>query len=357
MRSREDNLARLRNSKREIAPGQKVEIKDFQPEDAQGVAALFYAVYGENHPVDSVYDPEQLLQANASRQMLPIVGRTESGDIVGMHAYFRNPPGKRIMEVGSWIVLPAYRNTTLALRLAQRTLGDPPACLDLKVIYTQNVCDHLISQRVSAKFHFISCALELEAMPSRPEDAQGGSGRRISLIDAFIIRQDDPHTVHLPAAYADTLRRMYASRGLRREFIEDEQPQGESRSSVQSMDAASLVRMTFDAVGRDIAKRLAHLERDYPEREVVQLVLPLWRPGASLAVEAARDAGFFLGGLLPLWADRDMLLMQKLRAPPDCSRIQLHTQEAKELLDLVAADRASLASLGVVRRALPLVES
>jgi RimJ/RimL family protein N-acetyltransferase len=344
MRSREANLARLRNAKHEIAPGQGVEVRDFEPEDAQGVAALFYAVYGENHPVDSVYDPDYIIQANASRQMLHIVGRTKSGDIVGLHAFFRNPPGKRIMEVGSWIVLPAYRNTTLAMRLAKRTLGDPPASLNLNVIYTQNVCDHLISQRVSEKFNFLSCALELEAMPSRPEDAQGGAGRRISLIDAFFLRRDEPHAVHLPGIYADTLRRMYASRGLQRDFVEDEQPQGESRSSVQSMDAASLVRMTFEAVGRDIAKRLDHLERDYPDRDVVQLVLPLWRPGVSRAVEAARDAGFFLGGLLPLWADRDMLLMQKLRTPPVYSRILLHTQEAKDLLELVAADRASLAA-------------
>lgn len=109
------------------------------------------------------------------------------------------------------------------------------------------------------------------------------------------------------------------------------------------MEAASLVKMTVDVVGCDFAAHLARLERDYPDRHVAQLFLPLWQPGVSLAVEAARSAGYFLAGLLPLWADRDVLLLQKLRTEPEYSRIQLHTREAKDLLALIAADRASLA--------------
>jgi RimJ/RimL family protein N-acetyltransferase len=342
MRSREVNLARLRKANREIAPGQKFEVRDFDPEDAQGIAALFYAVYGEKFPVDSVYDPEQIIEVNASHQVNHIVGRTESGEVVGLHALFRDPPGKHIMEVGSWMVLPAYRKTSLAMRLAQRTLGEPPAHLELHVIYTQNVCDHLVSQKAAVKFKFISCALELEAMPPRPEDAQGGAGHRISLLDEFMMRRDVPHAVRLPAAYADTLHKIYTSRGLNREFVADGPPQNQSRCSVQSMDAASLVKMTIDEVGRDLATHLGRLQRDYQDRHVLQLLIPLWQPGVSLAVEAARDAGFFLGGLLPQWADRDMLLMQKLRTAPDYSRVRLHTQEAKDLLDMIAADRASL---------------
>jgi hypothetical protein len=342
MRSREENLARLRDAYREIAPGQKCAVKDFEPEDAQGIAALFYAVYGESFAIDSVYDPEQIIQGNASQQTNHVVGRTDSGEVVGVHALFRNPPGKHIMEVGSWIVLPAYRNTTMALRLAQRTIVELPARFGLNTVFTQNVCDHPVSQKTADKFNFTSCALELEAMPPRPQDAPGASEGRISLLDAFIIRRDIPHAVRLPMVYADALRRMYASRGLDREFVADGQPPNESRCSVEPMDAASLVKMTIDEVGSDIARHLARLERDYQDRHILHLVIPLWQPGVSLAVEAAREAGFFLGGLLPLWADRDMLLMQKLRAAPDYSRLHIHTQEAKDLSEVVIADRAAL---------------
>lgn len=209
MRSREENLARLRRDEHAIAPGQKFVVKDFEPQDAQGIAALYYAVYGEDFPVDSVYDPEQIIQANASRQTHHVVGRTEAGDVVGLYALFRNPPGRHIMEAGSWIVLPAYRNSTLAMRLVQRIHASPPAHLGLDVLFGQSVCDHCITQKMAAKYKTIFCALELEAMSPRP----GGSGGRISLLDGILLVRDVPHAVHLPAPYADVLGRMYASWG------------------------------------------------------------------------------------------------------------------------------------------------
>lgn len=344
MSSREENLARLRGSVQEIAPGQAFEVKDFDPQDAQGIAALFYAVYGETFPVDAVYDPNHYIQANASGQMHHIVGLTESGQVVGMHAYFRNPPGKHIMEVGSWMVLPSYRNTTVGASLLQRSLVETPARLGLHVIYTQNVCDHLISQKMSDRYKFLSCAIELEAMPPRPEEASEGTRDRISLIAAFVLRQDTLHAVRLPTAYTDMLQGMYASRGLQREFVEDGQPQGMTRSSVESMDTASLAKMTVKALGTDIAEVIGRFVLDYPDRHIHQIVLPLWDPGVSLAVQAAREMGFFLGGLLPLWDDRDMMLMQKLRTEPDYSKVQLYTQEAKDLFDLIVADRGSIAT-------------
>lgn len=344
MSTREENLARLRSSVREIAPGQEFEVQDFDPQDAQGIAALFYAVYGETFPVDSVYDPEHYIQANASRQTHHIVARTASGDIVGLHGYFHNPPGKHIMEIGSWMVLPSYRNTSVGGKLLERSLGEKADRLGLHVIYTQNVCDHLISQKAADRYHFISCAIELEAMPPRAGGAPEGTADRFSLIDAFIMRQDTPHAVHLPEDYADTLRDMYAARGMQREFLEGGRPQGMSGSSVEATAGASLARMTVKTVGTDIAEHIGRFMLDHPDMHIRQVVLPLWHPGISLAVRAAREAGFFLGGLLPLWDDRDMLLMQKLSTEPDISKIQLYTQEAKDLFDLIVADRESVAA-------------
>lgn len=342
MRTREENLEMLRQSVREITPGQKFEVLDFAPEHAPGIAALFHAVYGDKFPVDSVYDPDQIIEANAHGQVRHIVGRTTSGDIVGLHALFRNPPGGNIMEAGSWIVLPSYRNTSLAVRMAQRTLTVKAIQLGLHVIHTQNVCDHVISQKVSDKFKLRTFALELEAMPARPDDEQGDSAGRITLADAFQVLQDSPHGLRIPDVYADALGRLYAAHGLHREFLADGPPQGDTLESAQIMEVASLARLTVESIGRDIADRLVRFEADHSGRLIRQLVLPLWQPGVSEAVRAARAAGYFLGGLLPLWNDRDMLLMQKLRSAPDYSRIQLFTQESRDLLDVIVADRESV---------------
>lgn len=344
MRTREENLERLRHSYCEVQPGQKLVVGDFRPEDADGIAKLYYAVYGDGFPVDHVYDPDEIIRLSACNELHYVVGRTHKGDIVGIYGLFRNPPGKQIMEAGGWIVLPSYRNSTLAMRLAQKIHMDPPAHLGLNAIFGQCVCDHVITQKMGVKFNTFYCALEIEAMPPRPQDKAGNSGGRISLLDGIIIIHDAPHGVHLPSQYAGMLREMYASRGLSREFRDDTGPTAACACSVQNMDTASLVKMTVHEPGIDFDAQLERMARDFPGRHVSQLFLPLWRPGMTHAVDTARQAGFFLGGLLPLWDGKDALLMQKIATPPDFSKIQLHHRESRSLLDWILADRASLPS-------------
>ena len=205
MRKREESLERLKRYYYEIQPRQKYVVDDFRPDDASGIAKLYYAVYGEKFPVDHVYDPDEIIRLSSRNEIHYVVGRTHSGDIVGIYGLFRNPPGKQIMEAGGWIVLPSYRNSMLAMRLAQKIHAAPPASLGLNVIFGQIVCDHVITQKMSVKFNTFFCALEVEAMPSRPDDVSGGAGGRISLLDGFIILRDVPHGVYLPPHYAATL--------------------------------------------------------------------------------------------------------------------------------------------------------
>ncbi|MFW6324572.1 MAG: GNAT family N-acetyltransferase, partial [Desulfovibrionales bacterium] len=117
-KSRESRLAALRENPHAIAAGQKFEVDEFRPEDAPGIARLYYIVYGETFPVDHVYDPDELIRLQKSGVHHLVVGRTERGDIVGLYALFRNPPGRHIMEEGSWMVHPEYRGGSLSMRLA-----------------------------------------------------------------------------------------------------------------------------------------------------------------------------------------------------------------------------------------------
>ncbi len=346
MISRAESLARLRNSHREVEPDQRVVIDDFLPQDAEGIAALYYAVYAETFPIDYVYDPEAIRRGNACGDVHHVVARTGKGDVVGLCALFRNPPGRYIMEAGAWIVLPAYRDSTLAMFMVHRLNTSPPAHLELNAIFGQSVCDHVITQKLFNKCKAICCALELEAMPPRPDDETSWGGERISLLDGVILFKDSPQAVHLPDPYAEDLRQAYRSMGLSRSFLQDVGPQGPTRSVVQSLEAASLVKVSIEAPGADIAEHLARLEQAHPGRHVYQLVLPLWLPGVSFAVEAARRAGYFWGGLLPLWADKDALLLQKLATEPDYSRIQLFTSEARAILDRIRTDRAAVGGWG-----------
>ncbi len=349
-KSREECLAALRAAPHVIEPDQKFVVDDFRPGDGPGVARLYYAVYGEMFPVDYVYDPEELIRLNAGPDLHQVVGRTEKGDIVGLYALFRNPPGQKIMEGGSWMVHPAYRTTSLAMRLAARINTAPPERLGLDVIYGQSVCDHVTTQKMGIKYNSFYSALEIEAMPPRPKEHAGPVSGRISLLDGFIILRDRPHAVHLPCQYTGALRALYASHELDREFRDDPgptEPAGTTNpadvadvteAAIQPMDKADLVKMTVNRIGLDFGVVLARMEQDFPERHVYQIVLPLVRPGCTAAVDAARGRGYFFGGLLPLWYDQDGLLLQKVAGKPDYSRIKLHSEGARMLLELIRSD-------------------
>ena len=52
--------------------------------------------------------------------------------------------------------------------------------------------------------------------------------------------------------------------------------------------------------------------------------------------------GYFLGGLLPLWTDRDAMLLQKVVETPDFASIKLFGDQAQRMFELVKADFDSL---------------
>lgn len=341
MRTRGENLAHLREEGYVVEPGQKFVVDDFSPGDALGVARLYYRVYGEMFPVDHVYDPQELARINAGDDLYQAVGRTEKGDIVGLYALFRNPPGRKIMEAGSWIVHPDYRTTSLGLRLARKIHNNPPEHLGLDVIAGQCVCDHLTTQKLGKVIGACTCALEIEPMPPRPV-AEGGAYGRISLLDQFCILHDRPHALYLPARYADALRAICGDAGLERTFLDDAPPQGSTVASTQLIADAGVAKLTVEAVGGDFAQCLAEMERAHPDMHAYQLFLPLWRPGCSSAVEAARGAGYCFGGLLPQWYDRDGLLLQQVAGTPDFDKIRLFSPQGRMLLDTIRADRESL---------------
>ena len=344
--TREQNLARLREEAYVIEPGQKFVVDEFRPEDAPGVARLYHAVYGETFPVDHIYDPDELVRVNEGDDLFQIVGRTPKGDVVGLYALFRSAPGKRIMEAGSWIVHPGYRGTSLGLRLARRLHESPPEHLGLEAIFGQSVCDHVTTQKLAQRLNGRFSALEIEPMPARPgKDAAYG---RISLLDGIVLLGNRWDEIHLPGRYGAQLRRIYGWMDLDRTLLPDQAEKedlaatAETVLSVKTLEGAGQAKIEVESIGPGFAERLADAEREHPGMDTYQLILPLWRPGCSLAVEAARDSGFFFAGLLPLWFDRDALLLQKLAKTPDFSKPLLHTEEARALLEMVEADWRAL---------------
>lgn len=341
-RTRKECLDWLRANPWTIEPGQDVKIAPFRPEDAEGVARLYFAVYGENFPLDYVYDPDSIAAANTGPDLCQYVARTPSGDVVAVSALFRAAPFEGIMESGGLMVLPEYRNGFLAQGLTATTLDTLPQELGLNAVFGQCVCDLLSTQKMVRKFAYGYYALELEAMPPRPEESIDGVGGRISLLDALRVFRDRPHTVHLPERYARFIRDIYAATGLERSMGLPRPASGLTRCTATVMDAASLVKLLVHEPGTDMQASLDAFETRHPGRHVYHLQLPLAHPALPEAVETARARGYFYAGVLPLWTGTDVLLLQKLSAAPDFTLPKLLANEAKELLAFIQADLGSL---------------
>jgi len=87
-----------------------IEVRLMQPEDAPGVVELYKAVYGNEYPIKTVYDPEGIARQQEDGDMYRIIAR--SGDkVVGQTAIYRSTPSNPdLYEEGQGIVLPDFRN-------------------------------------------------------------------------------------------------------------------------------------------------------------------------------------------------------------------------------------------------------
>ncbi len=105
-------------------------------------------------------------------------------------------------------------------------------------------------------------------------------------------------------------------------------------------DFAKVARITFHETGSDFAERISGLEAEAVEKGfiVIQVWLKLTSPWIGSVVSILKTRGFFIGGVLPQWFDDDGLLMQKLLFIPDFESIQLYSDRAMRIRELVKAD-------------------
>jgi hypothetical protein len=117
----------------------------------------------------------------------------------------------------------------------------------------------------------------------------------------------------------------------------------ESRTTLKVNDRGYGV-IRFERIGSNCPIELAQALRDVRSlgARSVQLSARLDDPGLSRLIAAARALGFFFCGLGPGFADgQDLLLMQLLTEPLDTAKLQLFTDEARQMVAFIDRDRAA----------------
>lgn len=327
----------------------------FRPGDAEGVVELYYHIYGDQYPVKTVYDPGELIRQSAG-DAFRIVARTEAGEVVGHIALYRStPPNLALYEQGQLMVRHDYRATDIAARLVSFATIETPAQYGLEQIWGEAVCNHLVTQQMTAKKGFFATALEVDLIPaqsytkafSQPIKNVG----RVSALAVFRTFKTKPQTVYLPGVYEEALRLLYSAYDFGHTFVSSCRNIPEetlTRGKIDVFASAGVVRVTLFEIGQDLTAYLEQVHQKVVAEgaAIIQVFLPLSQPFVGVGVDVLRKNGYFLGGVMPRWFDDDGLFMQKLLIEPNFTGIHLYTKQAKLILNLIEKDWQTVSQPG-----------
>ena len=331
---------------REEYPGSNagIEVRLMQAADAAGVVELYKTVYGNDYPVKTVYDPAAIIEQQNNGEMYRIIAR--SGDkVVGQTALYRSTsPNPEIYEAGQGIVLPLYRNQGILEQCLDYGHEVAYPQLNIKQEWGEAVCNHTFTQKAGTRLGAFETGIELDLMPaSSYVKEQSSQGRVAALLMFKIFQAAPPQLLYLPEAYADSLHYLYSVYDFGHKFVSSNSllPEQATRGQVEIYADAAVARFTLLETGKDLENYLLEQERLAQAQgcSVFQAYLKLANPAVDQAVNLLRKHQYFLGGILPRWFATDGLLMQKLLHEPNLEGINLYSERAHKILNIIIDDR------------------
>ena len=327
-----------------VESGQSFQVDRFRPEDAPGIANLYFAVYGPDYPFDTYYIPERLRAENQNGNIHSVVARTSRGDIIAHGALYRSsPPYGNLYELGQYLVLKNYRDTFAAYKINQYISETLTQYVRPDGIFGEAVCSHVATQKASALMAMKGVALEVDLMPSEVYAKEKIAAGRVSCLIQFRSFRDRPHEVFIPSVYLEQIEYLLSGLDISRVITRSTEtvpPDGASEARIKFFPDAGVARANIVRVGVDFEPVVGRLEQQAAEQGLVvlQFFLNLDSPWVGAAVENLRARGYFWGGYLPRWFDADGLLMQKLSGLPHWDGIQLFEERGGRILEMVQAD-------------------
>jgi len=329
-------------------------IDDFRPGDAEGVVALYRAVYGENYPVRSVYDTKEIIRQEENHETYRMVARSPAGEVIGHVAVYHSVPpvpNHELYEAGQLMIRPDYRQTAVAFELMHACASEIPQKHNLG-LWGEAVCNHLFTQQMVAREGFVETGLEMDLMPESSYNLPTSqtAGGRVSAILVFRLYSPHPQTLFLPSVYADFLKFIY-------EGVEDTYtiaistaglPSGtKTKGTMEVFNEAGVARITVNIIGSDFAGWIGKYEKKAAKSNVIvtQVFMPLTVPWTGAAAGILRKRGYFIGGALLRWFGDDGLLMQKHAGTPNFDGAHMYTKRAKRIRELVLDDWKAVTDL------------
>ncbi|RRZ86792.1 GNAT family N-acetyltransferase [Erwinia sp. 198] len=146
-------------------------IRNFLPDDADGISELFREVYGDRYVYSDLYIPTMIGWHNAQRHWQSAVA-VKDDRIIGHAALWRseNAPSA---ELAMFATHPGERHRGVATRLGMHLCCEARK-QQLTTLTIKMVCSHSYSQRIAEKLGFHTTALlrDYVVSPFKPDDRE-----------------------------------------------------------------------------------------------------------------------------------------------------------------------------------------
>lgn len=317
-----------------------------QDSDAQAVVDLYRTVYGDHFPIKEMYDPRHIVQQQEAGLMYRVVVVDSSEKLLAHHAMFRlEETYHGLYEAGQGMVLPEYRGKGFS-NITQDYIGrDLASAVVVEEFWGESVTNHVMMQKAALYVGVKETGIEIEVMPAQSYIAEKSAPGRVGAVVCCLVIKEKPHTVFLPAPYAESLRRIYDNAKRERTFEAGTQalPEGvKTRYADTFIASARVLRITLFEAGRDAEEVIAGLVKKYTMAGAVVLpvLLPLDKVWSGAVTEVLNRQGFFFSALIPRWFDADGLMLQRLVRPTNYDNMHIYSDFAKEILKFIIEDRA-----------------
>jgi anti-sigma regulatory factor (Ser/Thr protein kinase) len=307
----------------EVPTGEKIVAGPGTSDDAQDIVELAYQTYRYSYSKEVFYYTDQLSAAIDSGQILPFIGRTQSGQLVAHLARMIDPQCPAVAEMGAIMIRPEYRRSSSLLVLVRAFMRYIEKHSVEHMFQTvELVTGHTLSQKLCAIFSFRPMGLKVSTHTRAKftEIDTVGEQRESTIYAIRLLKDVAPFDVFVPPEHQTIATRLFSHAGLlARVRTQCAIPDDTLMEwSVAEDEEAQFAELTALGWGSDFHSDFKRLLFELSTRTIATtlLLLPTWEPPPAGLDAFLADRGFFFGGFIHCQPDRWFIKYARLMNQP-----------------------------------------
>ncbi len=333
----------------DLPPGKvKYDIHLMRPEEAGEVSRCIYMAYRYSYLKEDLYFPERIRRMNQNINMISAVATVEKGGgLLEVIAHFALLPAEngKVAEIGVAVVVPEYRGRGI-MKAMLKFLIDYATKNSFTVLYGNAYSMHRLSQKTNLKFGFHETAIQLGRFPpaainTMKEKGLRGSGHVITSFK-FLTLDTSPVTVYVPESHKAIITDIYKELGANRSVLtfapEGLKPLAQQSSIKLAIKPSHLTAtITVESAGQDLCERIKakRVELENQCINAIYVDLMLKDPNTPLAATDIESLGFCFSGVLPEYADGDVLRLQRYTTAVEYDELKTESVFAARLKEYI----------------------